>query len=65
MEGVKQYIKESYDEMVHKVSWPSWSNLQNSAVVVLFATFVFALVIYVMDLMFGQSMDLIYTKIFN
>jgi preprotein translocase subunit SecE len=65
MADVRAYMKETYDEMVHKVSWPTWKNLQNSAVVVLFATFIFAVVIYIMDLGFGQLMDLIYTKIFN
>ena len=65
MADVKAYMRETYDEMVHKVSWPTWKNLQNSAVVVLFATFIFAAVIYVMDLGFGQLMDVIYTKIFN
>lgn len=65
MADVKGYMKETYDEMVHKVSWPAWKSLQNSAVVVLFATFLFATVIYVMDLAFGQTMDLIYTRIFN
>ncbi|UTW60608.1 preprotein translocase subunit SecE [bacterium SCSIO 12741] len=65
MSEVTKYIKESYDEMVHKVSWPNWKSLQNSAVVVLFATFLFAAVIYVMDLAFGQAMDFLYTNIFG
>lgn len=65
MEGVKNYIMESYDEMVHKVSWPSWKSLQNSAVIVLFTTFLVALIVYIMDLAFGQTMDLIYNTIFR
>jgi preprotein translocase subunit SecE len=65
MNNVQVYLREVYDEMLHKVTWPAWNTLQNSAVVVLFATFVFAAVVYLMDLGFGQLMDLIYTKIFN
>ncbi|MFR2208989.1 MAG: preprotein translocase subunit SecE [Streptococcus salivarius] len=34
MKKVVAYIKESYDELVHKVSWPTYSELTNSAVVV-------------------------------
>jgi preprotein translocase subunit SecE len=65
MNNVQAYLREIYDEMLHKVTWPTWNTLQNSAVVVLLATFIFAAVVYVMDLAFGQTMDLIYTKIFN
>lgn len=43
------YFKESYDELIHKVSWPSWSELQNSAVVVFIASLIFALVVFLMD----------------
>ena len=42
-------IKESYNELVHKVSWPSGSELSNSAVVVMFASLLMALVILGMD----------------
>jgi len=31
MKKVVAYIKESYDELVHKVSWPTYSELTNSA----------------------------------
>jgi len=31
---ITAYFKESYDELMHKVSWPSWSELQGSAIVV-------------------------------
>ncbi len=44
-----EYVKESYDELMHKVSWPTWSELQNSAVVVSVASLMIALVVFVMD----------------
>ena len=46
---VTEYIKESYDELMHKVSWPTWSELQNSAIVVSIASLIIALVVFLMD----------------
>ena len=46
-------VKESYDELVHKVSWPTFKELQNSAVVVAVASIIIALVVFLMDLIFG------------
>ncbi|HPT02415.1 MAG TPA: preprotein translocase subunit SecE [Bacteroidales bacterium] len=43
------YVTESYDELIHKVSWPTWSELQNSAVVVSIASLIIALVVFLMD----------------
>ncbi|MFO7868627.1 MAG: preprotein translocase subunit SecE [Bacteroidales bacterium] len=51
--GLKTYVKESYHELAHKVSWPSWQELQSSAIVVLTATFIFALVVLLMDTTFS------------
>ncbi|HQF11275.1 MAG TPA: preprotein translocase subunit SecE [Paludibacteraceae bacterium] len=58
------YIKECYSELVHKVSWPSLSELTNSAVVVLIASIILALIVWVMDLSFESIMTFIYEKIF-
>jgi preprotein translocase subunit SecE len=46
------YIKESYDELMHKVSWPTWSELQGSAIVVSVASLIIALVVFMMDEVF-------------
>ena len=43
------YLKESYTEMTKKVSWPTWSKLQSSAIVVMVASVIFAVVVFVMD----------------
>ena len=51
------YVKESYDELVHKVSWPTFKELQSSAVVMAVAALILALVVFLMDVVFGvQSM---------
>ena len=55
------YLKESYAEMTKKVSWPSWDKLQNSAIVVMVASVIFALVIFAMDFCFQHLMSAIYT----
>ena len=47
------YVKSSYDELVHKVSWPTWKELQSSAIVVAVAAIVIALIVFVMDIVFG------------
>jgi preprotein translocase subunit SecE len=49
---INTYFKESYDELMHKVSWPSWSELQGSAIVVSIASLIIALVVFMMDEVF-------------
>lgn len=53
MSKLVNYAKESYDELVHKVSWPSFKELQNSAVVVAVAAIILAVVIFIMDYICG------------
>ncbi|MDP7195304.1 MAG: preprotein translocase subunit SecE [SAR202 cluster bacterium] len=54
------YITESYQEMVNKVTWPSYNSLQNSSVLVLVASLIFAMFIGVIDLGFENTMSLFY-----
>ncbi len=55
------YLKESYTELTKKVSWPTWDKLQSSALLVMVATLVFAVVIFAMDFAFRHLMTFIYT----
>jgi preprotein translocase subunit SecE len=55
------YAKESYDELLHKVSWPSWSELQSSAIVVSIASLIIAFVVYLMDISFSSLLKGFYT----
>lgn len=57
---VVNYVKESYSELVHKVSWPTWKELQSSAIVVMVASLIFAIVISIMDMAFKNLMQFIY-----
>ena len=54
------YVKESYNELVHKVTWPTFAQLQNSTVVVMVASLIFAIVILAMDISFENIMEAIY-----
>ena len=58
---ITNYCKESYDALVHKVSWPTRSELSGSAVAVLTASLLIALVVFLMDSAFQFIMeDVIY-----
>jgi len=57
---VTEYIKESYDELMHKVSWPTWSELQNSAIVVSVASLIIAVIVYLMDISFQTLLQQFY-----
>jgi len=58
---IRTYIEESADELFHKVSWPSWSELQSSGVVVLIASIIISLIIFLMDSTFSRVMEYIYS----
>ncbi|MFD1553860.1 preprotein translocase subunit SecE [Putridiphycobacter roseus] len=53
MANIITYIEESYQELIHKVTWPTWNELQSTSIVVLVASLMFALSIFVMDYIFG------------
>ena len=53
-------IKESYNELVNKVSWPTKSELANSTIVVMVASIIASLVIWVIDLCINELMHLVY-----
>ena len=59
------YIKESYKELVEKVSWPTFAQLQSSTIVVMVASLIFALVVLVMDILFENLMKGIYSFLGN
>ena len=54
------YLKESFQELTKKVTWPTWDKLQNSALLVLGATLILSLVVFVMDFAFQHLMEFVY-----
>ena len=53
-------IKASYDELVYKVSWPTQKQLISSAVLVLIASIIIAVFIWIVDQFFNTLMEFIY-----
>ena len=60
MDKIKLYVRESYNELMHKVSWPTSIELQESAITVLVATCIISLVIFFIDSVFEGALGLIY-----
>ncbi|MDR1813396.1 MAG: preprotein translocase subunit SecE [Tannerella sp.] len=63
MKKIVKYCKDSYNELVHKVSWPTRTELSNSAVVVLFASIIIALAVFAVDFVFEHAMRFVYNNI--
>ena len=57
---IVNYYKACYDELAHKTTWPSRAQLTHSAMVVLSASLVIALVVFAMDFVFQHVMDFVY-----
>ena len=51
------YVKESYNELVNKVTWPTFPQLQSSTIVVMVASVIFAIVVLAMDLSFENPVS--------
>jgi preprotein translocase subunit SecE len=64
MKKFTTYLKVSYDELVNKTSWPSWQELQNSAIVVFVATLIIAIIIALMDGAFKNIMHVVYSMFY-
>jgi preprotein translocase subunit SecE len=62
MEKVKNYILESVDEIRNKVTWPKFSELQSSAILVLVASFIFAVIIGFIDFGFQNGLNWFYRE---
>jgi len=60
MSKFRTYIDEIQDELYNKVSWPTWAELQSSAIVVLIATLLVSLLIFLMDFGFSKIMGVFY-----
>ncbi|HXI00639.1 MAG TPA: preprotein translocase subunit SecE [Sphingobacteriaceae bacterium] len=60
MAKVVDFLKESYTEMTQKVTWPTWSELQNSAVIVLVASIIIAILVFAMDRSAGFVLEKFY-----
>ena len=62
MQKIGNYFAESWDEIKNKVTWSSYSELQGSAILVLVASTIFALVIGAMDWVFKTGLGWFYKE---
>ena len=62
MSKIVTFVKEAYQELVYKVTWPKYSDLQNSSILVLVASLIFALLIGVIDLGFENALRWFYSE---
>jgi preprotein translocase subunit SecE len=62
MEKLKNYLAQSWDELKNKVSWTKYSELQGSAILVLVASTIFALVIGAIDWVFKSGLEWFYRE---
>jgi len=60
MKKIITYFQESYKELVHKVTWPAWKELQGSAILVMVTSLIIAILVALMDLGFKNLMNAIY-----
>lgn len=61
MSKIKTYFEEVSNELLNKVTWPTWSELQESAIIVMIASVIFAVIVWLMDFGFRHLMELIYS----
>ena len=60
MSKIGTYFSETKNELVNKVSWPTWPELQSSAIVVMVSSIIIALIVFGMDRIFEILMKQAY-----
>lgn len=63
MNKITTYFREAYDELLNKVTWPTWMELQESSVIVLVTSLIISLVIFAVDLIFKYGAQELYKLI--
>ena len=61
MSRITRIWKETADELINKVTWPTWEELRSSTVIVLIASILFAVAISLVDQAFGFVIDILYS----
>lgn len=61
MNGIVQYFRSSYKELKYKVTWPAWTELEQTTVVVLIASIFLALLLFGMDRIIMFILDMFYS----
>jgi preprotein translocase subunit SecE len=61
MNKFSAYLRDSYRELVEKVTWPTWEQLQQSTMIVLGATLFITALVWIMDFVANGSLKFIYS----
>jgi preprotein translocase subunit SecE len=61
MEKLRNMWNQSVDELLNKVTWPTWDELRESAIIVLVSSVVFAGVVWILDYALGSGLDFFYS----
>jgi preprotein translocase subunit SecE len=61
LEKMRSSLSFTYDELINKTTWPTWAELQSSAIVTLVASFIIAMIIFLMDSAFDNLFKLFYS----
>ena len=59
MSKIGGYIKESYNELMDKVSWPTWEELKGSTYVVLFLSLILIVFLFFIDFLLAKILNII------
>ena len=55
MNNLKLYVKESIDELLYKVTWPTWQELQSTTLIVLVSLVLFSIAVFLADFLLGAN----------
>jgi preprotein translocase subunit SecE len=61
MNKISTYFRESYKELMEKVTWPSWPQLQQSTIIVLVATLLTTFIVWIMDMISQGILHFVYS----
>lgn len=62
MERISLYLKESYNELLNKVTWPTWPKLLLDSRLVLVASLILSLIIFLLDMAAQGLLGLVYPE---
>lgn len=65
MNKITNYVRDSYKELTTKVSWPTWTQLQQSTMIVLVATLLITAMVSLFDFATGGVLNMAYKFLFS
>ncbi|KAA3436213.1 preprotein translocase subunit SecE [Rufibacter hautae] len=62
MAKLTRFFNDAVEEMQHKVTWPTYSELQKSSMLVLVGSIVFAIIVGAMDFVYDSTLNWFYNQ---